>query len=109
ESELERKPRGACAERMLAGGAGVPAFFTPTGYRTLIAENKEVRWFDGRPHGMETGLRADFACIKCCKGAPQGNLVFRKTTRNFAPIMAMAARTTIAEVEEIVPSGALDP
>ena len=109
EIEVELNPQGTFAERMRAGGAGVPAFFTPTGYGTLIAENKEVRWFDGRPHVMETGLRADYAFIKAWKGDAQGNLVFRKTTRNFAPVMAMAARTTIAEVEEIVPAGALDP
>ena len=109
EIEVELNPQGTFAERMRAGGAGVPAFFTPTGYGTLIAENKEVRWFDGRPHVMETGLRADYAFIKAWKGDAQGNLVFRKTTRNFAPVMAMAARTTIAEVEEIVPAGALEP
>jgi 3-oxoacid CoA-transferase len=109
EIEVELNPQGTFAERMRAGGAGVPAFFTPTGYGTLIAENKEVRWFDGRPHLMETALRADFAFVKAWKGDPLGNLVYRKTTRNFAPMMAMAARTTIAEVEEVVPAGALDP
>jgi 3-oxoacid CoA-transferase len=109
EIEVELTPQGTFAERMRAGGAGVPAFFTPTGYGTLVAEGKEVRWFGGRPHVMETALRADYAFIKAWKGDPQGNLVFRRTTRNFAPMMAMAARTTIAEVEEIVPAGALDP
>lgn len=109
EIEVELNPQGTFAERMRAGGAGVPAFFTPTGYGTLIAENKEVRWFDGRPHVMETGLRADYAFVKAWRGDAQGNLVFRKTMRNFGPVMAMAARTTIAEVEEIVPVGALDP
>jgi 3-oxoacid CoA-transferase len=109
EIEVELNPQGTFAERMRAGGAGVPAFFTPTGYGTLIAENKEVRWFDGRPHVMETGLRADYALVKAWKGDAQGNLVFRKTMRNFGPVMAMAARTTIAEVEEIVPAGTLDP
>ncbi len=109
EIEVELNPQGTFAERMRAGGAGVPAFFTPTGYGTLIAEGKEVRWFDGGPHVMETGLRADYAFVKAWKGDPQGNLVFRKTTRNFAPMMAMAARTTIAEVEQLVPAGALDP
>ena len=109
EIEVELNPQGTFAERMRAGGAGVPAFFTPTGYGTLIAENKEVRWFGGRPHLMETALRADFALLRAWKGDPLGNLVYRKTTRNFAPMMAMAARTTIAEVEEIVPAGALDP
>jgi 3-oxoacid CoA-transferase len=109
EIEVELTPQGTFSERMRAGGAGVPAFFTPTGYGTLIAEGKEVRWFEGRPHVLETALRADYAFIKAWKGDPQGNLLFRKTTRNFAPMMAMAARTTIAEVEEIVPAGALDP
>ena len=109
EIEVELTPQGTFSERMRAGGAGVPAFFTPTGYGTLIAEGKEVRWFDGRPHVLETALRADYAFIKAWKGDPQGNLLFRKTTRNFAPMMAMAARTTIAEVEEIVPAGAIDP
>jgi 3-oxoacid CoA-transferase len=109
EIEVELNPQGTFAERMRAGGAGVPAFFTPTGYGTLIAEGKEVRWFDGRPHVMETALRADYAFIKAWKGDPLGNLIFRKTMRNFAPMMAMAARTTIAEVEELVPAGALDP
>jgi 3-oxoacid CoA-transferase len=109
EIEVELNPQGTFAERMRAGGAGVPAFFTPTGYGTVIAEGKEVRWFGGRPHVMETALRADYALIKAWKGDPQGNLVFRRTTRNFAPMMAMAARTTIAEVEELVPAGSLDP
>jgi 3-oxoacid CoA-transferase len=109
EIEVELNPQGTFSERMRAGGAGVPAFFTPTAYGTLIAEGKEVRWFNGRPHILETALRADYAFIKAWKGDTLGNLVFRKTTRNFAPMMAMAARTTIAEVEELVPAGALDP
>jgi len=109
ELEVELNPQGTFAERMRAGGAGVPAFFTPTGYGTLIAEGKEVRWFDGRPHILETGLRADFAFVKAWKADPLGNLVYRRTTRNFAPMMATAARTTIAEVEELVPAGSLDP
>jgi 3-oxoacid CoA-transferase len=109
EIEVELNPQGTFAERMRAAGAGVPAFFTPTGYGTLIAEGKEVRWFDGRPHVMETALRADYAFVKAWRGDPHGNLVYRRTTRNFAPVMAMAARTTIAEVEELVPAGALDP
>lgn len=109
EVEVELNPQGTFSERMRAAGAGVPAFFTPTGYGTLIAEGKEVRWFGGRPHVLETALRADYAFIKAWKGDTLGNLVFRKTTRNFAPMMAMAARTTIAEVEELVPAGALDP
>jgi 3-oxoacid CoA-transferase len=109
EVEVELNPQGTFSERMRAGGAGVPAFFTPTGYGTLIAEGKEVRWFDGRPHVLETALRADYALLKAWKGDTAGNLVFRKTTRNFAPMMAMAARTTIVEVEELVPAGTLDP
>ena len=107
--ELELVPQGTFAERMRAGGAGVPAFFTPTSYGTIVAEGKEVRWFDGRPHVLEPALRADYALVKAWKGDPQGNLVYRRTTRNFAPVMAMAARTTIAEVEELVPAGAIDP
>jgi 3-oxoacid CoA-transferase len=109
EIEVELNPQGTFAERMRAGGAGVPAFFTPTAYGTLVAEGKEVRWFDGRPHVLETALRADYAFIKAWKGDPLGNLLYRRTTRNFAPMMAMAARTTIAEVEELVPAGSLDP
>jgi 3-oxoacid CoA-transferase len=109
EIEVELNPQGTFAERMRAGGAGIPAFFTPTGYGTPIAENKEVRWFDGRPYLMETALRADYAFVKAWKGDALGNLVYRRTTRNFAPMMAMAARTTIAEVEQVVPAGALDP
>ncbi len=109
EVEVELNPQGTFSERMRAGGAGVPAFFTPTAYGTLVAEGKEVRWFDGRPHVLETALRADYALLKAWKGDTAGNLVFRKTTRNFAPMMAMAARTTIVEVEELVPAGSLDP
>jgi 3-oxoacid CoA-transferase len=107
--EVELVPQGTFSERMRAGGAGVPAFFTPTGYGTLIAEGKEVRWFNGRPHILEEALRADFALIKAWKADTEGNLVYRKTARNFAPMMAMAARVTIAEVEEVVPAGSLDP
>jgi 3-oxoacid CoA-transferase len=109
EIEVELNPQGTFAERMRAGGSGIPGFFTPTGYGTLIAEGKEVRWFDGRPHVFETALRADYAFVKAWKGDPLGNLVYRRTTRNFAPMMAMAARTTIAEVEQLVPAGSLDP
>src|SRR5207244_6615790 len=105
--ELNRQ--GTFAERIRAGGAGVPAFFTPTGYGTVIAEGREVRWFGGRPHVMEAALTADYAFVKAWKGDPMGNLLFRRTTRNFAPMMAMAARTTIAEVEELVPAGGIDP
>lgn len=107
--EVELVPQGTFSERMRAGGAGVPAFYTPTGYGTLIAEGKEVRWFDGRPHILEQALRADFALIKAWKADTEGNLIYRKTARNFAPMMAMAAKVTIAEVEEIVPAGSLDP
>jgi 3-oxoacid CoA-transferase len=109
EVEVELNPQGTMAERMRAGGAGVAAFFTPTAYGTLVAEGKEVRWFDGRPYVMELGLRADYAFVKAWKGDPLGNLLFRRTTRNFAPMMAMAARTTIAEVEHLVPAGGIDP
>jgi 3-oxoacid CoA-transferase len=109
EIEVELNPQGTMAERMRAGGAGVAAFFTPTAYGTLVAEGKEVRWFDGRPYVMEQGLRADYALVKAWKGDPLGNLLFRRTTRNFAPVMAMAARTTIAEVEHLVPAGGIDP
>jgi 3-oxoacid CoA-transferase len=109
EIEVELCPQGTFAERIRAGGAGVPAFFTPTAYGTVVAEGKEVRWFGGRPHVMETALTADYAFIKAWKGDPLGNLVFRRTTRNFAPMMATAARVTIAEVEELVALGALPP
>ena len=107
--ELELVPQGTFAERMRAAGAGVPAFFTPTSYGTVIAEGKEVRWFEGRPHVLEPALRADYAFVKAWKGDTLGNLLYRRTARNFAPVMAMAARTTIAEVEELVPAGALAP
>ena len=109
EIEVELNPQGTFAERIRAGGSGVPAFFTPTAYATVVAEGKEVRWFGGRPHVLESALRADYAFIKAWKGDETGNLVFRRTTRNFAPMMAMAAKTTIAEVEELVPAGKLDP
>jgi 3-oxoacid CoA-transferase subunit A len=108
ELELELNPQGTLAERIRAGGAGIPAFFTPTGYGTVIAEGKETREFDGRPCIMERALRADFALIKAWKGDRWGNLVFRKTARNFNPMMATAARVTIAEVEELVDVGQLD-
>ena len=109
ELELELNPQGTLAERIRAGGAGIPAFFTPTGYGTLIAEGKEVREFNGRPCIMERGLKADFAFIKAWRGDAWGNLIYRKTARNFNPMMATAARITIAEVEELVPVGELDP
>jgi 3-oxoacid CoA-transferase len=109
EIEVELNPQGTFAERMRAGGSGVPAFFTPTGYGTVIADGKEVRWFDGRPHILESSLRADYAFVKAWKGDSQGNLLYRRTTRNFAPMMAMAARNTIAEVERLVAPGEIDP
>lgn len=109
ELEVELVPQGTLAERIRAGGAGIPAFFTPTGYGTEVAQGKEVRWFDGRPCLLEQGLRADFALVRAWKADRAGNLVFRKTARNFNPMMATAARVTIAEVEELVEPGALDP
>ncbi len=109
ELELELSPQGTFSERIRAGGAGVPAFFTPTGYGTVIAEGKEVREFDGRPCIVERALKADFAFIKAWKGDQWGNLVYRKTARNFNPMMATAARVTIAEVEELVEVGQLPP
>ena len=109
EIEVELNPQGTFAERMRAGGAGIPAFYTPTGYGTLIAEGKDVRWFGGRPHILESALRADYAFVKAWKGDPLGNLIFRRTTRNFGPMMAMAARVAIAEVDELVPAGSIHP
>ncbi len=109
EIEVELNPQGTFAERMRAGGAGIPAFYTPTAVGTVIAEGKDVREFDGRAHVMETALKADYAFVKAWKGDALGNLLYRRTTRNFAPMMAMAARTTIAEVEQLVPAGSLDP
>lgn len=107
--QLELNPQGTLAERIRAGGAGIPAFFTPTGAGTIVAEGKEVRDFDGRPHVLEKALKADFALIKAWRADRWGNLVFRKTARNFNPVMATAAHVTIAEVEEIVEPGQLDP
>jgi 3-oxoacid CoA-transferase len=107
--EVELVPQGTFAERIRAGGAGIPAFFTPAGHGTVAAEGKEVRWFSGKPHLMETALDADFALVKAWRGDSAGNLVFRKTARNFAPMMCAAARLTIAEVEELVPVGSIDP
>src|SRR5256886_6435929 len=107
--ELELNPQGTFSERIRAGGAGIPAFFTPTGYGTMIGEGKEVRDFNGRPHIMETALRADFAFVKAWKGDKWGNLIYRKTARNFNPMMATAARITIAEVEQLVEPGELEP
>lgn len=107
--ELELNPQGTLAERIRAGGAGIPAFFTPTGVGTMVAEGKEVREFDGRLYVMEKALRADFALIKAWKADRWGNLVFRKTARNFNPMMATAAKVTIVEAEQIVEPGELDP
>jgi 3-oxoacid CoA-transferase subunit A len=107
--QLELNPQGTLAERIRAGGAGIPAFFTPTGAGTVVSEGKEMREFDGRPYVMERALKGDFALIKAWKSDRWGNLVFRKTTRNFNPVMATAARVTIAEVEEIVEPGQIDP
>jgi 3-oxoacid CoA-transferase subunit A len=109
ELQLEFNPQGTLAERIRAGGAGIPAFFTATGVGTLVAEGKEVRNFGGRDYVMETGLVADLAIVKAWKADERGNLVFRKTARNFNPMMATAGKTTVVEVEEIVPTGALDP
>jgi 3-oxoadipate CoA-transferase alpha subunit len=109
EIELELVPQGTLAERIRAGGAGLAAFYTPTGVGTPLAEGKEQRTFDGRTYLLEHALRADFAFVRAHRADPWGNLVYRKTARNFNPVMAMAARVTIAEAEEIVPVGALDP
>jgi 3-oxoacid CoA-transferase subunit A len=109
ELELELTPQGTFAERIRAGGAGIPAFYTPTGYGTIIAEGKETREFNGKPYVMEQALHADFALIKAWKGDKWGNLVFRKTGRNFAPMMATAADVTICEVENLVEVGAIEP
>lgn len=102
-------PQGTLAERIRAGGAGIPGFYTPTGVGTIVAEGKEVREFNGRPYLLETALTADFALVKAWRGDRLGNLVYRKTARNFNPMMAMAAKVTIAEVEELVPPGEIDP
>jgi 3-oxoacid CoA-transferase subunit A len=107
--ELDLVPQGTFSERIRAGGAGIPAFFTPTGVGTLAAENKETREFDGRMYVMEHALKADFAFVKAWKGDKWGNLVYRKTSRNFNPMMATAAKTTIAEVEHLVEVGELQP
>ena len=108
ELELEFIPQGTLAERIRAGGAGIPAFFTKTGYGTLVAEGKESREFDGEQYVMETGLRADLSIVKAWKGDRSGNLVYRKTARNFNPMMATAGKVCVAEVEELVEVGELD-
>jgi 3-oxoacid CoA-transferase subunit A len=109
ELEVELNPQGTLAERLRAGGAGVPAFFTPTGVGTMVAEGKETREFDGRQYVMERGLRGQFAFVKAWKGDRWGNLAYRKAARNFNPLMATAADYVIAEVEELVDLGQLDP
>lgn len=109
ELELELNPQGTFAERIRAGGAGIPAFYTPTGYGTMVAESKETREFDGRNYVMERGIRGDFAFIRAWKGDRWGNLIYRKTARNFNPMMATAADYVIAEVEELVELGSLLP
>ncbi len=107
--ELEFNPQGTLAERIRAGGAGIPAFFTKTGVGTLVAEGKETREFDGETYVMERGLRADLSIVKAWKGDGEGNLIYRKTARNFNPIMATAGKVTVAEVEHLVEIGGLDP
>jgi 3-oxoacid CoA-transferase subunit A len=109
ELQVELNPQGTLSERLRAGGAGVPAFYTPTGYGTMVAEGKETREFDGRQYVLERALRGNFAFIKAWKGDRLGNLVYRKTARNFNPMMATAADYVIAEVEELVELGQLDP
>ena len=109
ELQLELNPQGTLAERLRAGGAGIPAFYTPTGYGTMVAEGKETREFDGRQYVLERAIRGNFAFIKAWKGDRWGNLVFRKTARNFNPMMATAADYVIAEVEHLVELGQLDP
>lgn len=109
ELEVELTPQGTLAEKLRAGGSGIPAFYTPTGVGTLIAEGKDIREFDGRKYVLERSLTADFGIVKAWRGDAHGNLVFRKTARNFNPVCAMAGRVTIAEVEEIVPVGSIDP
>lgn len=109
ELEVELIPQGTLAERCRAGGAGIPAFYTPAGFGTEVAEGKEVRYFDGKPYLLESWLKADFAIVKAWKGDVTGNLIYKGTARNFNPMMATAGKITIAEVEELYPAGALDP
>jgi 3-oxoacid CoA-transferase subunit A len=109
ELQVELNPQGTLAERVRAGGAGIPAFYTPTGYGTLVAEGKETREFDGRPYVLERALRGDFAFVKAWKGDRWGNLIYRKTARNFNPVMATAADYVIAEVELLLEAGELPP
>jgi len=109
ELEVELIPQGSLAERCRAGGAGIPAFFTPAGYGTEVAEGKEVRIYNGKPHILETALTAEFAIVKAWKCDTEGNLIYRETAMNFNPMMAMAGNITVAEVEELVTAGELDP
>ncbi len=109
ELEVDLIPQGSLAERCRAGGAGIPAFYTPAGYGTEVAEGKEVRVFDGKPHILEAALHADFAFVKAWKGDTAGNLIYKATAKNFNPLMAMAGKITVAEVEILVPAGELDP
>lgn len=109
ELEVDLIPQGSLAERCRAGGAGIPAFFTPAGFGTEVAEGKEMRVFNGKPHILETALTAEFALVKAWKGDTEGNLIYKATARNFNPMMAMAGTITVAEVEELVPAGELDP
>ncbi len=109
ELEVDLIPQGSLAERCRAGGAGIPAFYTPAGFGTEVAEGKEVRMYNGKPHILEEALTADFAIVKAWKGDTEGNLIYKGTARNFNPMMAMAGKITIAEVEELVPAGELDP
>ena len=109
ELEVDLIPQGSLAERCRAGGAGIPAFFTPAGYGTEVAQGKEVRVYNGKPHILEEALTADFAIVKAWKGDTEGNLIYKATARNFNPMMATAGKITIAEVEELVPAGELNP
>src|SRR5215475_7254410 len=109
ELELEFNPQGTLAERIRAGGAGIPGFYTKTGVGTLVAEGKELKVFDGETYVLERGLHADLSIVKAWKGDREGNLVYRKTARNFNPMMATAGKVTVAEVEDLVPTGTLDP
>ena len=109
ELEVNLIPQGSLAERCRAGGAGIPAFFTPAGFGTEVAKGKEIRVFNGKPHILEDALTADFAIVKAWKGDAAGNLIYKATARNFNPMMAMAGKITVAEVEHLVPAGELDP
>jgi len=109
ELKVDLIPQGTLAERCRAGGAGIPAFFTPAGFGTEVASGKEVRVFDGKAHILETALTSDFAFVKAWKGDEAGNLIFKGSARNFNPLMAMAGKITVAEVEELLPAGELDP